>query len=162
MGTTVGKDISTAISGWGKQFSDFATACYQAGASIVKSIGQGISDGVSWVTNAISGVLAAARRFLPFSPAKEGPLVGLEYAGSQIPALLSAGMLSGMPAIKATMNTMLAPIVSHAPINSAASSNAGGTPIVIQWYMDSMLMGETVGNTMMKLIQLKQGIRGGY
>jgi len=46
----------------------------QAGRNIVTSIANGIRSAIGTVTSAISNVVGRVRNFLPFSPAKEGPL----------------------------------------------------------------------------------------
>jgi predicted PurR-regulated permease PerM len=68
--SSIGDGMSEAyetVTGW---ISDF----YDAGANIVGSIADGISSAVGSVTGAIEGVVSKVRGFLPFSPAKEGPL----------------------------------------------------------------------------------------
>lgn len=45
-----------------------------AGRNIVKSIADGIKGAIGMVTDAIDNVVGKVRDFLPFSPAKEGPL----------------------------------------------------------------------------------------
>jgi len=49
-----------------------------AGKNIVTSIADGIKGAISKVTNAIKNVASKIRNFLPFSPAKEGPLKDLD------------------------------------------------------------------------------------
>lgn len=51
-------------------FSKFKSA----GSNIVGSIADGITGAISKATDAIGGVVSKVRDFLPFSPAKEGPL----------------------------------------------------------------------------------------
>lgn len=45
-----------------------------AGKNIITSLVRGIKNSVNLVKNAVTGVVDTIRRFLPFSPAKEGPL----------------------------------------------------------------------------------------
>lgn len=52
----------------------FATKFFNAGKNIVTSIANGIKSAVGKVSSAISGIASKVRGFLPFSPAKEGPL----------------------------------------------------------------------------------------
>lgn len=52
----------------------FKNKFLNAGKNIVGSIADGIKNGAKKVTEAIGGVVEKARNFLPFSPAKEGPL----------------------------------------------------------------------------------------
>lgn len=70
VGNAVGnvlKNGMNVVSGWFRAFGD-------AGANIVKSIADGIWNAIGYVTDAIGNVAQAIRDFLPFSPAKEGPL----------------------------------------------------------------------------------------
>ena len=48
-----------------------------AGKNIVTSIASGITGAIGKVTDAIGGVVSKVRDFLPFSPAKEGPLMDI-------------------------------------------------------------------------------------
>lgn len=54
--------------------TDWISNFFDAGSNIVNSIADGIRNAIGAVTGAISSVVSAVRRFLPFSPAKEGPL----------------------------------------------------------------------------------------
>ena len=65
--TTVMQGAYDAITGW---FSNFMSA----GANIVGMIADGIKGAVGKVTGAISDVVSKIREYLPFSPAKTGPL----------------------------------------------------------------------------------------
>lgn len=55
------------VTGWFNKFFD-------AGSNIVHMIGDGIWNAIDYVTDAIGDVAQSIRNFLPFSPAKEGPL----------------------------------------------------------------------------------------
>ena len=55
-------------------FGKFVTA----GGNIVGSIAKGITGAIGKVTKAIGGVVSKVRNFLPFSPAKEGPLQDID------------------------------------------------------------------------------------
>lgn len=56
-----------AVSAWVSNF-------LQAGRNIVDNIAQGIRNGIGNVKDSISSVAQTVRNYLPFSPAKEGPL----------------------------------------------------------------------------------------
>src|SRR5690606_2074576 len=56
------------------KIKDKATEFFDAGKNIVTSIADGIKSAIGKVTDAISDVTKKVRDFLPFSPAKEGPL----------------------------------------------------------------------------------------
>lgn len=59
--------VIDTITGW---FSSFSSA----GANIVGMIADGITGAIGKVTGAISSVVSKIREYLPFSPAKTGPL----------------------------------------------------------------------------------------
>lgn len=72
--TAVSRGLRNAydtVTGW---FGSFATA----GSNIVGSIASGVRDAVWKVRDAINGVVSKIRNYLPFSPAKEGPLRDLD------------------------------------------------------------------------------------
>lgn len=62
--------INNAYNAVKNKIKDF----YNAGRNIVTSIANGIKSAIGKVTSAISNVAKKVRDFLPFSPAKEGPL----------------------------------------------------------------------------------------
>lgn len=90
--TSIGENFSNAKRGveetWGKitgavskgmgdalrTVTDFVGKFFDAGRNIVNSIANGISSAIGAVTGAIGKVAQKVRNFLPFSPAKEGPL----------------------------------------------------------------------------------------
>lgn len=61
---------------WNK-VKEFAGKFKDAGKNIVTSIADGIKGAVGKVTDAIGGVVEKVRDFLPFSPAKVGPLTDI-------------------------------------------------------------------------------------
>ena len=64
------KSVMDKINEWKQKFKD-------AGSNIVGSIADGITGAIKKVKDAINGVVGKIRDFLPFSPAKEGPLKDL-------------------------------------------------------------------------------------
>lgn len=57
---------------------DMANSFFEAGANLVKMIGDGIWSAVTYPVEAIKGVVGQVRDYLPFSPAKVGPLQDLD------------------------------------------------------------------------------------
>jgi hypothetical protein len=57
-----------------KWFTEFASVAANAGVGLVKAFAGGIINGATHAVEAIKKVVAKVRQFLPFSPAKEGPL----------------------------------------------------------------------------------------
>jgi phage-related protein len=68
---------------------------FNAGASIMQGLTDGIRSAVGKVTGAVGDVMQAARNLLPFSPAKEGPFSGKGwtlYSGMSIANALADGI----------------------------------------------------------------------
>ncbi|MFA1821154.1 hypothetical protein ACDX78_13440 [Virgibacillus oceani] len=92
----------------------------QAGKNIVTSIADGIKGAVSKVTDAISGVVDKVRDFLPFSPAKEGPLKDIDKLNFDGP--ISHSIEASEGEVQKKMSHLLA-----LP-NGNARAGAGNTP----------------------------------
>jgi len=74
------------VTGLGKSFFD-------AGRSLIASIASGIASAAARVVDSVKGVVARVRSFLPFSPAKEGPLKDLDkldFSGPLIESIKNA------------------------------------------------------------------------
>lgn len=69
--------VSTGIRGALNTVTGLATSFYNAGRNIVSSIADGITSAASKVTNAASSLMSKVRGYLPFSPAKYGPLTDI-------------------------------------------------------------------------------------
>lgn len=69
--------ISSGMSGALSRVTGFIGRFRSAGSNIASSIANGISSSIKRVTSSMSTLASKARRFLPFSPAKEGPLKDL-------------------------------------------------------------------------------------
>lgn len=86
------------IAGWFNIFKD-------AGGNLVKMIGDGILAGVKFVTNAIDTIVGKIRDFLPFSPAKTGPLSDLDQLN--FGGTIATGIYAGEAQIKRAMDSIL-------------------------------------------------------
>jgi len=68
-----------------------------AGKSIIRGLVRGIKSMASAPVDAVKGIVGKVRDFLPFSPAKEGPLSGRgspEIAGATLVEMIADGMQS--------------------------------------------------------------------
>lgn len=86
-------------------FTNFGTTLYESGKALVKMVADGISAGIGFVTDAIGGVTSAIRNFLPFSPAKEGPLSDLDklnFGGT-----IATGIYAGEKQVQKAMDSIL-------------------------------------------------------
>jgi phage-related protein len=120
---------------------------FRAGSSIIQGLVDGIKAKIGAVTNAVGGVLSAARNLLPFSPAKEGPFSGKGwslYSGRSISEALAQGIEDrGGLAVTAMEKTMSAVAgVTSAPafassVNAAVSNSVNtaaeftGQPVTV-------------------------------
>lgn len=101
MVSAVSEGIQSAyntVKGW---ITDF----FNAGSNIVHSIADGIGSAIGAVTGAIGNVVGAVRNFLPFSPAKRGPLRDLNrlnFGGT-----ISDSIYRGEPQITSAMEDIL-------------------------------------------------------
>lgn len=76
-----------------------------AGWNLVKMIADGIWSAISLPVKAISAVVSKVRRFLPFSPAKEGPLSDLDQLN--FGGTISTGIYSGQSEINRAMASVM-------------------------------------------------------
>lgn len=101
----VGTAVSDGIQGAIDTVAGFLSKFKEAGSNIVGSIADGIRGAASWVTDAIGNVASKIRDFLPFSPAKEGPLRDLDrlnFGGT-----ISEGIYDGEVKVTRAMNHIL-------------------------------------------------------
>jgi len=85
--------VSEGITNALNAVTDMATSFFDAGKNIVTSIIDGIKAAPGKITDAIKDMAGAARDFLPFSPAKTGPLRDLDkldFAGPLVDSIKSA------------------------------------------------------------------------
>lgn len=112
----------TAVTNLGSRF-------WNAGANIIHSIADGIWSAVDTVEDAIEGVVRRIRDFLPFSPAKRGPLMDihrLNFGGT-----ISEGILNGRSQIEESFAKILQiPEINmsrlYIPKTSLTYAGAGG------------------------------------
>ena len=132
--------------------SGFGTLLYDAGANIVKGLISGIKSMISGAGSAISSVASTIRKFLPFSPAKEGPLSGSgspDIAGAKIGSMVADGItastrkvglaahgLAGAAAVAIGGSGAIGSLAVTTSASAAAAAAAGGSgsslpPIVV-------------------------------
>lgn len=84
-----------------------------AGRRVIQGLINGIKSMISNVGSAMSGIASKIRSYLPFSPAKDGPLSGSgapEVSGSRIAETLGEGVLSELAAIDKAAAALMAPL----------------------------------------------------
>lgn len=87
-----------------------ASALWNSGRSMISGFISGILSRIPGVRSAAARVVAAARAFFPFSPAKEGPFSGKGwtlYSGRAISESLAAGIRSRQGAVSAAVSGLM-------------------------------------------------------
>lgn len=138
VGTLVSAINSAIQRVWNKiteWFGKFKTA----GSNIVGNIAEGITGAVGKVTGAIGNVVSKVRDFLPFSPAKEGPLKDLDhlnFAGPMADSIdnakrpLTKAMNDLMKTAQVQMDGAIAlPNADIVVSRAVASGKAGGNTV---------------------------------
>jgi hypothetical protein len=93
----------------GKVLAPFAKAgtwLFDAGKKIIGGLISGITSKIGDIAKGIGSVVSKIKNFLPFSPAKEGPLSGAGdpyYSGVSIAKKIAAGLTAGAAAVKKAM-----------------------------------------------------------
>lgn len=126
-----------------------------AGSRIVTSIADGIKGAVGKVTDAIGGVVDKVRGFLPFSPAKEGPLKDLDKLDFEGP--IGDSIERGENTLRDKMMKLLG------SIHPTASINVGGRGVTTASNAQSATtVAKTQNNEMIELLkEMVQAIKDG-
>lgn len=97
--------VSNGIKGALNVVTNMAKNFFNAGKNIVTSIADGITGAIGKVTDAIGNVAGKIRNFLPFSPAKEGPLTDIDKLNFDGP--IEDSLDDAIPDVQAKLNTLL-------------------------------------------------------
>ena len=106
---------------------------YDAGRNIIAGLIDGISSKIRAVRDKISSVAQTVRDFLPFSPAKDGPLSGSgapDRAGAKIGAMLADGIASSSSSVRAASAGLASAASVSASAQFATSGVANGAGAV--------------------------------
>lgn len=100
---------------------------YNAGRNIIQGLINGVTSMIGRLTSAVSGAVQRVRDFLPFSPAKIGPLSGSgapEASGRRIAQGVAAGIQAEQRTVTAAMNSMASNLEMNTPEFAAMNPNA--------------------------------------
>jgi phage-related protein len=100
---------------------------YNAGQNVIQGLIDGIRSMINRVGSAMGTIASKIRSYLPFSPAKEGPLSGVgnpENSGQKIVEMLSSGIDSGVELPARALASVLTPL-TPAGAQSALPGAAG-------------------------------------
>lgn len=108
-------------------FANMKDVFFNAGAGMINAIIDGVKGAKDKLVDTFKGVMKSVRDFLPFSPAKVGPLSDLDKLDFGGP--ISQAMEHATPSVQASMNSMLQlPNVAQ----NTTSDSANGTTIIMQ------------------------------
>lgn len=101
---------------------------YNAGRNIIQGLINGVTSMIGRLTSTVSGAVQRIRDFLPFSPAKIGPLSGSgapEASGRRIAQGVAAGIQAEQHTVAAAMNQMASNLEMSTPEFAAMNPNTG-------------------------------------
>jgi hypothetical protein len=107
---------------------DVGHMLWNAGVSIIKGLIGGITSMVGGIGHAIGSIASTIKSFLPFSPAKQGPLSGKGdpyYSGLSIGKKLAAGITASIPGLKSAVSGTVGQI--NSALSKAATEEKSGT-----------------------------------
>lgn len=110
---------------------------YSKGRELVQGLIDGIMSMISKLRDAAGKLIDVVGRFLPGSPAEEGPLSGKGYVlrrGKRFVEDFAAGILGAARTARAAISSMMTGAVGSLPVNAATSvttAQAGIAPITV-------------------------------
>lgn len=112
--------------------SSLGTDLFNAGAKIISMLANGIRSAAGSVTREVKSIASDITSFLPFSPAKQGPMSGggsPDISGRKIATMLAEGMLGGRTAVSqaATRLAGAAAVGGSSATGGLSAPGAGGT-----------------------------------
>lgn len=142
--------VVSFITGLGQTF-------FNAGRGLIEMMAKGIRSAASWVTDEVSKLAQKARDFLPFSPAKTGPLSDLDHLDFGGP--ISDSIKLAFPQVSGLMSQLLdlPDITANAPAqglqNRAVNTTNNNTPISVTLNYN----GNGNENDMMNMVDMIEG-----
>ena len=110
---------------------DVGSLLYSAGAKIIQGLINGVKSMIGSIGNAIGSVASTIKSFLPFSPAKQGPLSGAgdpSNSGKSIARKLAQGITAGKGEVVAAAHALAGSVTTgtSGSLGGLALSAAGG------------------------------------
>ncbi|AFE86253.1 tail length tape measure protein [Bacillus phage PBC1] len=145
---TVKSAVTSGLNSAKDVVTNFGKTFYNAGKGLIDMMAQGIKNAASAVTGAISDIASKARDFLPFSPAKTGPLSDidkLDFGGPITDSIhratkgiqVNLASMLELPVIGATGGGM-----TRSFAKSTINNNNGGNTNMINVQLDPSNMDE--------------------
>jgi phage-related protein len=137
---------------------DLKDLLYSAGRNIVQGLINGIKSKFGPLGSAASSMAGIVRSFLPFSPAKQGPLSGSgnPYRSGQVIAdMLAGGMRSGLPTVESAADRLAAAVGAGGAARGGSALAAAPAQVVIG------SDGSRLGDLLVEVLQGAIRTRGG-
>ncbi|SDY23345.1 phage tail tape measure protein [Thermoactinomyces sp. DSM 45892] len=96
--------ISNGIQGVYNTVKSFASSFLNAGEALLESLAKGIKSGLSNALQAVKNGMKKIREYLPFSPAKVGPLSDLDESGESFFPTFASRMRNGLKPALSTIS----------------------------------------------------------
>ena len=107
---------------------DVGHMLWNAGVSIIQGLIGGIKSAIGGIAHVVGSVASTIKSFLPFSPAKQGPLSGQGdpfYSGLSIGKKLAAGITASIPGLKSAVSGSVGQI--NSALSKAGTEEKSGT-----------------------------------
>lgn len=108
---------------------------FDSGRKIIQGLINGITSMIGDVGHAIGGVVGEIRNFLPFSPAKKGPLSGAgapENSGRSIARQIAQGLTAGKPGVQEAIGGVAGAVRAGSAQGALAGAGGYGGRLTIE------------------------------
>lgn len=109
--------------------SNLGSLLYQSGRNAIQSLINGIRSQIGSIAGSMSGVASTIRSYLPFSPARVGPLSGAgspDNSGEEIIRMIAEGMDQAEKLPQRSLTRALTPLSASGVGSSAPRADASG------------------------------------
>lgn len=125
--TAIKETVSNVLGNIKTYLTNMKSIFMDAGKGFISALADGIKNAAGTATDAVKDVVSKVRDYLPFSPAKVGPLSDLDKLDFQNP--ITTAIRAGIPAVQSSMNAMLqVPDVNPSIMNDMGA----GTTVILQ------------------------------
>jgi phage-related protein len=123
--------ISSGLSSAYSTITGYASRFMSAGRALLDALASGIKSGISKAISAVQSGMATIRSYLPFSPAKEGPLSDLDKSGESFFPTFASRMQQGLRPALGTIDEGLTQARSLlTPTNTATQAIPSVSPTI--------------------------------
>ncbi|PHF15622.1 hypothetical protein COF84_19210 [Bacillus wiedmannii] len=134
--TTAVYKVQSGIKSMISQFTGFFTTFYNSGKGLLSSFVNGITSGFGDAVSAVSRGMSSIRAYLPFSPAKKGPLSDLDKSGKAFFPTWYEAALTQVGAMERSMGRAFGGVANQADVALAGTGleafTGGRSKIVVE------------------------------